>query len=125
MPTNLVYLKLSHVFNYKINFYPQGLKYLILGDYFNHPLKPGDIPNSVKGLRLSRMYEMYIKKDSFPESLIDLDLNNYNIKIVKDDLPSSLLSMKFGMYYNIPLGNTVPNTVKYLFLSYYFDQMMF
>jgi hypothetical protein len=113
-----------HMFDYNFKSIPEHTKVLNFGLYFNHPLKKGDIPNSVTTLICGLYFNQPLKKGDIPNFITTLRFGNcFNQPLEKGDIPDSVTTLEFGFCFDQPLkkGN-IPDSVTTLTLGNYFNQ---
>jgi len=91
-------------------------------DSFDQPLKPNDIPNSVKYLVFGRNFNTPLMNGSIPDSVTHLVFGLYFEQQIKQgDVPNSVTHLTFGHYFNEPL-TFLPKSVTNLYFNGDYDR---
>ena len=136
LPPSLVHLSLGNAFNQRIQVddLPAGLQRLHLGGAFSQPLPPEVLPPSLKvvemdyecnssplTLRSTSITHLLLKSslqltvDTFPSSLISLDLPYTNEELLPNVLPHTLHELILSGFFSFPLHpNSLPAGLKFL-----------
>ena len=92
---------------------PESLKYLIINEVYKQPLKPGTLPNGLKYLKLN-YYIPPIIKESYPQHLYVLDISRCRWKIEPNVLPIHLHELRLGNYEHKLELDSLPKFLKIL-----------
>ncbi len=107
----------------EIGVIPNHIVSLYLGD-FNHPLKKGAIPDSVKKLDFGWNFNKPLEIGVIPPSVRELNFSwNFNKPLEIGVIPPSVVSLTFRGLFNHPLKiGTIPPSVISLTFGHYFNQ---
>lgn len=91
---------------------------IIFGCFFNQPLNPGEIPNSVVQVVFGDMFDQKINPGDIPNSVTHLKFgSNFNRPLVKGSIPDSVTHLAFGKYFDQDIKpGDIPDSVIFLVL---------
>jgi hypothetical protein len=108
------------------NFFPQTLKILKLGIYFNQPLSANTLPNNLEELYFGNKFDQSIIENVLPDTLVKIVFGrNFNKKLYKKVLPKNLLELDLGGMYNFNISNELPDKLEKLYLSNDFNSEIY
>jgi hypothetical protein len=124
LPQSLEVLRFGDDFNRRIrpHVLPYLLRELYFGNNFNNgdiPLERGAIPFGVEKLVLGRYYNQPILPDVLPNSITILELPKaYNLPLMPGSIPNSVETLNMGENYHqeIPL-DVIPDSVRYIIIN--------
>lgn len=125
IPETVTYLDLGWNYNLPLlSSIPNHVKVLKLSKMFDHTLNIGDIPSKVEILKLGRNFDQPITKGILPINLKELYFSNaFNHILPPESLPFGLKCIKFGSYYNKTiLPGVIPCTVKKIIFGNDYNQ---
>jgi hypothetical protein len=136
-------LNLPNCWNSPLINLPSGIKTLITGNKFNHPIDD-NLPDNITSITFGICFNHPV--DNLPTNLISLSFDStgafnqpigrgtlpntlmylylsheFNQPISQGTLPKSLTTIKFGHYFNKPIDN-LPENLTHLELGYNFNQ---
>ena len=104
LPNSLTHLQLGDYFNQQIDNLPYKLTHLKLGDFFNQPLD--NLPEELTHLELDCSW--FYSIDNLPDSLTHLKLGHFFNQWI-NRLPKNLIELTLSKMYRRPLNlNSVP-----------------
>lgn len=139
LPNSLVYLNLGHQFNQPIDLTSnQNLKFLILGDCFNHSIL---LNNNLEKLSFGNDFNQSInlptnllklffgndfdKKIILNEKLTHLSFNYWGLFNQPIEITPSIIYLNLPLHFNQPLEFNNNNVLTYLSLGEAFNQELF
>ncbi|KAN0032664.1 hypothetical protein ACTFIV_006572 [Dictyostelium citrinum] len=123
--TNLGYFNRNEIGwnkdNIPLNFFPNSLTSLSLGNGFDQSLEPGLLPNSLRSLHLGSFFNKPLLLNSLPARLLILKFHQdsrFNQPIDVGVLPVTLITLEFGSAFSFKITdpNILPKSLLYLVL---------
>ena len=101
---------------------PDYVTHVVFANNFNRPLNQ-NIPNSVTHVRFGKEFNLQLRSGDLPPCLTHLTFGEkFNMKIGKGIIPKSVKSLRFGDLFQQDLYPTIPNSVTFLQLSYFYHK---